>query len=77
MKSRYQKEFEQFLNKVSRLKDAENATFAPSDEILNAVILSGEIVGSDTSEKIKKIGLKYGLLVMAYELTVLDRQGKP
>ena len=44
-----------------------------SDEVVNAVILSGEIVGKDTHASINEAGNKYGLLVMDCELTVLYR----
>ena len=73
MKNQYQKEFMQFFSSVKQFKDAENATYELSEEIPNSVILSGEIIGSDTQEKIINVGKKYGLLVMASELSVLYR----
>ncbi len=64
----------QFKSEVELLQDAKNATYELSDEILHSVMLSGEITGTDTHEKINRIGSKYGLLVMANELTVLYRE---
>ena len=74
MTSKCQREFEQFLIEVGQLEEARNAKYTLSDEILNSLILSGEIVGKDTNEKINEIGRKHGLLVMADELSVSHRQ---
>ena len=73
MKNQYQKEFRQFLSSVKQFKDAENATYELSEAMPNAVVLSGEIIGNETQEKIINVGKKYGLLVMASELSVLYR----
>jgi len=73
MSSKYQKAFMQFLSEAKELSDAREAHFEISDEILNAVLVSGEIVGQNTKEKLEKISKKYGLLFMADELTVLYR----
>ncbi len=62
MSSSYQKEFMQFLSEVRLIQDAENASYEMSDEILNSVVLTGEIVGRDAHEEIVKIGEKHGLL---------------
>jgi uncharacterized FlaG/YvyC family protein len=73
MKSQYLKGFMKFKSEVELLEDAKNATYELSDEILNSVILSGEIIDTDTHERINEIGSKYGLLVMVNELTILYR----
>ena len=70
---KYQKEFLQFLSNVKLIEDAERAEYELSDEIVNGVVLSGEIVGNDTQQKIVDIGRKFGLQVMACELSVLYR----
>jgi len=50
---------------------AEDAVLETSDEIGNGVILTGVVCGKGTSDKIEDLGKKYGLLVLAHELTVL------
>jgi hypothetical protein len=73
MSLKYQKEFMQFLSEAKQMPDAGNAIFELSDEIQNAVLISGEILGKDTEQKLNKIAKKYGLLAMTNELTVLYR----
>ena len=73
MSSKYQKAFMQFLLEAKALADARSAEFELSDEIQNAVLVSGEIVGQDTKEKLEKISKKNGLLFMANELSILYR----
>ena len=73
MSSKYQKAFMQFLSEAKELADATSAEFELSDEILNSVLVSGEIVGQDTKEKLEKISKKNGLLFIANDLTILYR----
>ncbi|BCE00423.1 hypothetical protein TYM08_P0486 [Marinicellulosiphila megalodicopiae] len=64
----------QFLSEVQLIQEAEHATYELSDDLLNCVILSGEIFGESTYEKIKKIGKKYNLLMMDCDLSILYRE---
>jgi len=73
---KFQKEFTRFLSKVSLLKDAEKAEFGISSEITNCILISGEVLGEDTFDKIKGIAKKCGLLLMSNDLQVMYRNPK-
>ena len=70
---KYAKQFDDFRNDVAQLTDARDAILELSSEIRNGVVLSGEIVGNDTHDRIRKMGEQHGLLVLAQELSVLNR----
>lgn len=70
----YRKDYQKFLEDVKSIDDAQNAIYQMSDELANGVILSGEIIGTDTEKQIEEIGRKHGLLVLANDLHVVYRQ---
>ena len=74
---KYQKEFKQFLSETKLLNDAEKTVYEMSDEFSNIVMLSGEVLGEDTLDKIKNIGKKYDLLAMTNGLSVMYRNPRP
>ena len=71
MQNDIQKAMATFLAEVKLIDGAEGAVLELSSEAENCMILSGSIYGKDTNEKINSLGKKYGLLVLASELTVL------
>ena len=73
MSREYQKAFFQYLSEVKLLANAESAKYELSDEVENVVVVSGKVIGNDTSEKLIQIGKKYGLVVLANNLTVIHR----
>ena len=78
MAKKYQKQFTQFLSEVKSLKDAEKAQNEVSDEAANVILLSGEVIGQDTNEKIVEIGRQHGFHVLTNGLSVMYRTpGKP
>lgn len=66
-----QKSMTSFFNEAKLIDGAENAILELSDEIGNGIILSGEIYGKDTQEKLIVLGKKHDLLVLAQGLNVL------
>lgn len=65
--------FHQFLLEVQSLAETADAKFEPFDEIKNTIVLSGEIIDRDTLEKINEIGMRHGFLVLAQNLSVMNR----
>lgn len=65
----------EFFVAAKQIPEAEDAILNTSDEIRNGVILTGVVYGKSTIDKIVELGKKYGLLVLAQELTV--RYEKP
>jgi len=76
MNRKYAKQFDNFRNDVAQLADASDAILEWSNEIRNGVVLTGEIVGSDTQDRISEMGEQHGLLVLAQELSVLNRDNQ-
>ena len=74
MVDEYQQEYVQFLAEIQKIDDATDAKFERLDLDSNVVLVSGQIIGTDTSEKVIEIGEKYGLLVLAQKLSILYRQ---
>ncbi len=77
MVKKYQKQFTQFLSEVKSLKDAEKAQYEISDEAANIILLSGEVLGQDTNEKIVEIGRQHGFHVITAGLSVMYRTPGP
>jgi hypothetical protein len=71
------KEFADFLSELKNLKDAEKLECTMSSEFSNVVLLSGEVFGEDTLDKIRGIGKKRGIQVMTGGLTVIYRNPRP
>jgi len=71
--NRYEIAFSKFVAEANKLPDTENAKYCLSQEFSNVVLMSGGVVGSDTENRLKVIGKKYGLLTLADSLTVLYR----
>jgi len=70
MQNNVQKTMTIFFAEAKMIEGAEGAILEMSDEINNGVILSGRIYGKDTNEKINALGRKYGLLILAQELSI-------
>jgi len=70
----YQLAYVKFLAEIQKIDDAADAKFERLDLGSNVVLVSGEIIGTDTREKIIEIGEKHGLVVLAQQLSVLYRQ---
>ena len=60
-----------YTAEAKMIDGAETAVFELSDGIGNCVILTGEIYGRSTLEKLHELGRKHGLLILANELSVL------
>ncbi|MCP4482993.1 MAG: hypothetical protein GY823_00280 [Flavobacteriaceae bacterium] len=70
-------EFAVFLSELKELKDAEKLKCTLSNEFSNVVLLSGEIFGEDTLDKIRGIGKVHGVEVLTDGLSVMYRNPKP
>lgn len=70
----YQQLYVKFLAEIQKIDEATDAKFERLDLGSNVVLLSGQIIGTDTREKITEIGEKHGLVVLAQQLSVLYRQ---
>ena len=62
---------------MKSLKDAEKAQYEISDEAANVILLSGEVIGQDTNEKIVEIGRRHGFHVLSDGLFVRYRTPGP
>ena len=76
MAKKYQKQFNQFLSEVKLLDDAQKAKYKLSDEASNIILLSGEVIGDDTKDKIVEIGRLNRFIVLADCLSVIDREAR-
>jgi len=70
-------EFTVFLSELKDLKDAEKLKCTLSREFSNVLLLSGEVLGEDTLDKIRGIGKVHGIEVLTDGLTVMYRNPKP
>ena len=75
MSNQLQKSMSEFFAEAKQTLGAQDAILNPSAEMRNGVILTGVVYGKSTIDKIVELGKKYGLLVLAQELTV--RYEKP
>jgi hypothetical protein len=70
MNKELQYTIDKFILAAKMIDGAEYAIFELSDEIGNCLILTGEILGENTHDKINELGRKYGLLILARNLSV-------
>jgi len=59
-----------FILEAKMIDGAEDALFELSDGIENCLILTGEIFGKNTNDKINELGRKNGFLILARNLDV-------
>ena len=71
MKNNLKERISQFFAEVKLIQGAENAILKLSEAADNCIRLSGKIYGDDINDEINALGEKYGLLVLADELTIL------
>jgi hypothetical protein len=76
MKEEIQKSMVNFIAQAKMIDGAENAIFELSEEIENFLILSGEIYGKETNEKINEFGRKNGFIILARDLSILYEKPK-
>ena len=70
-------EFAIFLSELKALKDAEKLKCTLSNEFSNVVLLSGEVLGEDTLDKIRDIGKVHGVEALTDGLSVMYRNPMP
>jgi len=70
MKKNLQETITKFISESKLIEGAENAIFELSEDINNCLILSGEVYGIETKGKINELGKKYGIFILAFDLTV-------
>ncbi len=70
MNAELQNTINKFILAAKMIDGAEYASFELSDEIKNCLILTGEIFGKNTHDKINGLGKKYGLLILARDLNI-------
>ncbi|NDY71984.1 hypothetical protein DO021_10705 [Desulfobacter hydrogenophilus] len=70
MNKKLQDTINKFILAAKMIDGAEYAVFELSDEIGNCVILTGEILDDNTRDKINELGKKYGLLILARNLSI-------
>ncbi len=76
MKKKYYQAYLRVLAEVQELEDAADAKLELSKEVRNFVILSGQIIGKDTREKIDQIGRKHGLHIFDQQLSIMYRENE-
>ena len=67
----YKNKFAAFVLEVHKLPEAKTAIFTLSKEILNCVIITGEIIGKNTYNNLIQMGEKHGLLLIADNLSIM------
>lgn len=72
-----EEEFNKFLSELRDLKDAKKVICKISDEISDFVLLSGEVIGEDTYDKIREIARKHGFQTLANDISIMYRNPKP
>jgi hypothetical protein len=77
MTKKYKDKFIQFSTALKHLQDAEKLVCVISDEISHVVLLSGEVLGEDTLDKIQEIGKSFGFQTITNGLSVMYRNPKP
>lgn len=76
MNRELQNTINKFILAAKMIDGAEYAVFELSDEIENCVILTGEIFGKNTHDKINGLGKKHGLLILARDLSITYNNGE-
>ena len=71
MKPKLQQSIIKFIAEARIIDGAEDAIFEISKEYENCLILTGEIYGKETNDKINELGRTYGLLILARDLNIL------